>query len=76
MSVDYMALFINYLHCIRRIIERYFSRALSVKLTLLLTFQGRVEELLETFLFESLEILQLFLGRSRGEYQSSYNGTR
>jgi hypothetical protein len=76
MSVDYMALFINYLHYTRRIIERYFSRALSMKLTLLLTFQGRVEELLETFLFESLEILQLFLGRSRGEYQSSYNGTR
>jgi hypothetical protein len=43
--------------CPRRTIERYFSRALSVKLTLLLTFQRRVDELLEAFLLESSEIL-------------------
>jgi hypothetical protein len=48
----------HYLHCPRWTIERYFSRALSMNLTLLLTFQGRVEELLEAFLLESSDILQ------------------
>jgi hypothetical protein len=38
MLVDYRDLLIHYLHCTRRIIKRYFSRALSMKLTLLLTF--------------------------------------
>jgi hypothetical protein len=52
MLVDYRTLLIHYLHCTRQIIERYFSRALSVKLTLLLTFQRRVDELLEAFVLE------------------------
>jgi hypothetical protein len=56
MLLDYRALFIHYFHWPRQTIERYFNRALSVKLTLLLTFQRRVEELLEAFLLESSEI--------------------
>jgi hypothetical protein len=57
MLVDYRTLFIHYHHWPRWTIERYFSRALLVKLTLLLTFQRRVDELLEAFLLESSEIL-------------------
>jgi hypothetical protein len=65
MLVDYRALLIHYLHCTRWVIERYFSRALLVKLTLLLTFSRRVEKLLEAFLLEALEILHEVFQRAR-----------
>jgi hypothetical protein len=55
MLVDYRALFIHYHHWPRQTIEIYFGRALSVKLTLLWTFQRRVEELLEAFALEPSE---------------------
>jgi hypothetical protein len=65
MLLDYRALFIHYLHWPRRTIEKYFSRALSVKLTLLLTFQRRVDELLEAFVLEPSENLHEVFQQAR-----------